>query len=109
MARKKDNSDDIEDDVINEAAQEKAESHRAEILENQNIINSYILKEVGRPDNFLSINTIHLFKNRYRVNIWVSDDKGPCISDSYFVKLVADGVVSETPITLKYPKKGKPA
>ena len=93
------------DDVVTEAEQEKMEAQKSEIAENCSAISDYALKEIGRAANLLRIHTVHLYKNRYRVNYWLTSERGPYIAHSYFVKYVPDGVICQPELKLLYPKK----
>jgi hypothetical protein len=59
----------------------KADNKARDILAIQDIVNNICAK----PKDFWKISVIHLYDNRYRVNVWVKGEKIK-IEKSYFIK-----------------------
>lgn len=77
-----------------------------EIAEEQFVIQE-VLAQLGRPQNLYRINAEKLWNKQYRVNIYRTVDsdrpvKTRVMSDSFFVTVTENGIVSEPPITRKY-------
>lgn len=66
-----------------------------------------VLRQVGRPESMIRIDAKRTWGNHYRVNLYCSKDTGTSvrtvsITDSFFVTMTENGMVSEPPITRKY-------
>lgn len=70
----------------------------------QKVAKSY-LRLLGRPDDFHACKAVHLFDNRYRVNLWQTVGRGLVtvlsITDSAFVLADKDGNI-QTKINKRY-------
>ena len=67
------------------------------------MIKEIVLKILGKPKDFMKIDTINVYDNRYRVNIWVKGNNGAKISDNFFVKFENGQIVScDPPLNKKY-------
>jgi len=56
-----------------------------------------VLKILGKPKDFLKIQAIHLYDNRYRVNVWVHGANGAKIIDNFFIKSNDGSILSCDP------------
>lgn len=66
-------------------------------------IKEIVLKILGKPKDFMKIDAINVYDNRYRVNIWVKNDNGAKISDNFFVKFDSGQIIScDPPLNKKY-------
>lgn len=54
-------------------------------------IRDKFMKIRGYAKGYLRADVRHLFKNRFRVNVWADVGTGPKICDSQFVKILDDG------------------
>ncbi len=68
-----------------------------------------IISQLGRPKNLHEVKIISLWDDRYRINVWCGDDRGPLhssirISDSFFVKVSPEGgiISCDPPLKKKY-------
>lgn len=66
-----------------------------------------VLRQLGRPQNLVRIEAKRTWGNHYRVNLYCAKETDQAvrpvsITDSYFVTITEDGMVSEPPIIRKY-------
>jgi len=60
-----------------------------------------VLQILGKPKDFLKIDAIHLYDNRYRINVWTRGESGAKISDNFFVKSNDGTILSCDPVLNK--------
>lgn len=70
-------------------------------------LEKYVVAELGKPNDFMSCKAIHLFKRRYRVNVYVKHDGSQKILESFYAKSCADGFTFSPPLNSKYLVKKK--
>lgn len=98
-------SDADEPGISNKEKKEDIEAAKT-IRELGESLEKYIMGALGKPPGFVSCRAIHLFKDRYRVNISVEDGNTQRISDSFYARNSADGCFfCEPSVSLKYIKK----
>jgi hypothetical protein len=72
---------------------------------NKETVEQNIIQLLGTPKNFSHVNAVHLFDNRWRVNVY---DKTPgfiekrTITDSFYCIVTKNGEISSPNIEKKY-------
>lgn len=66
-----------------------------------------VLRQVGRPEGLMRIEAKQTWGNNYRVNLYCTQKsdhpvKTVAITDSFFVTMGEQGLVSDPPLTRKY-------
>ena len=98
----------LKDETVTTAQEKQQKSAKpAEVSAKPNVsgaVKDIVLKILGKPKDFLKIDAINLYDNRYRVNIWVKEDgRGAKIIDNYFIKFTDGQIVGcEPPLNKKY-------
>jgi hypothetical protein len=77
-----------------------------------------VVEHLGRPDDLARLDPDVVMSgvdvrplwdaNHYRVNVYRDTGGRRTMTDSFFVRVVADGLVSSPPIVRKYPTPGPP-
>jgi hypothetical protein len=65
-------------------------------------IRTDVLNTLGRPDDLARVDIVHVYDNRYRVNVYRHVEGRTRMTDSFFVHDDPDGISSSPPIRRKY-------
>lgn len=69
----------------------------------QEALRETVLDNIGRPDDLLEVDVRGLWdSNHYRVNVYRSVKHLRTMTDSYFVYMVEDGIISSPPMERRY-------
>jgi hypothetical protein len=76
--------------------------HKRETL--NALIGEQLIHRLGEPDNLLRVQVRRLWKNHYRVNVFLGADAASArIADSYFLQADGDGnIIESTPKITKH-------
>ena len=100
--KKKDDEDDFDykPDAISEYSNqsEKIEKESNNLEARKTRIGNDIIKMLGKPQNFDKVFVHHLWGNRFRVNVFISNRHTKIVSDSFFVTEKLDGLIIDPPI-----------
>jgi hypothetical protein len=62
-----------------------------------------VLDTIGRPDDLIRVDAITLWDEyHYRVNVYRNIKDICTLTDSFFIRIVNDGLISRPPLHLKY-------
>lgn len=80
-----------------EKPQEDLKRHKLEVLDN--LVGEQVMHTLGTPGNFLTVQVSMLWKNRYRVNVYVGPDVASArVAHSYFLVVDGEGtILASTP------------
>ena len=65
------------------------------------LVSKAVIERLGKPKDLAWVDSVHLWENHFRVNVWCGDP--PRILHSYFVRFGDEGIVDAAPdIDKKY-------